>query len=536
MGLPILNEVHDEITRLAIAGSALAAGDPRIKKYIPALRKLGEKAAVFNTLAERLETLLAADSKDSPEALMDAAVLLYALRYTQGTVETGGEIQETRYAEKPLALGKIPYSRLNLLIEQLTTGSMKDADEAREVFEAGQHKDPRLFAAYCAAIGEKKTPISTYIAETVIPDIGADIVPFVEAALDIKGGKGQARLLTVLSKLKGKAILPLAEKALAEGSEYTMEAAIRILGEDPKYEETLLAYTKDRKSGPKGAAFAALAQIGSEKGDAAILEALDKANVNFLEEALKITGNPAILGKVLDEAAALLPSYKDHAPKLACLLRTLAARDEEPGLAFLEKTLTDTNFRAEAWVVLEIQFVVSILMRADTTRRKTELVYRIAEKDESLVDTKLQAAIKLFSAEEVYEKCHRDASKRNYWYITNAYHIRWGSFTPDSEKTWDRRWGKIFLGKNQVELAASVIYDDDVAAWTALLEEAVNRLKKQKARTAYYSSNFAELLARAFTNKHPQARAYYDKFIALGFPKEELAFILEAEGAEGKEA
>jgi hypothetical protein len=116
--------------------------------------------------------------------------------------------------------------------------------------------------------------------------------------------------------------------------------------------------------------------------------------------------------------------------------------------------------------------------------------------------------------------------------MTNAYHIRWGSFTPDSEKTWDRRWGKIFLGKNQVEFAASVIYDDDVAAWTALLEEAVTRLKKQKARTAYYSSNFAEILARAFTNKHPQARAYYDKFIDLGFPAEDLAFILEAEGKE----
>ena len=531
MALPILNEVHEEITRLYIAGSALAAGDPRVKKYIHALQKLGEKAPVFKTLAERLETLVDGDNKDSPEALLEAGVLLYSLRYTQGTTETGKETRDMVYGEKPLGTSKIPYSRLNPLISRLTSGSIEQPDELREVFEAGQHRYPRLFAAYCTAVVEKKTPISTYVAETIIPNIGADMIPFVEEALDVKGGIGQARLLMVLYGLKGKDMLPLAEKALAEGSEHTMEAAIRIFGEDPKYEETLLAYTEDRKAGPKGAAFAALAQMGSEKGERAILEALSKARIGYLEEALQITRNPGVFQKVLDEAAALLPAYKDHGPKLKVLLQTLAARDEEAGLAFLEKTLMNNNFRSEAWNVLDVNVVIMLLMDADT-RRKTEMVYRIAEKDESLIGQKLQTAVKLFSAEEVYEKCHKDIGKKNYWTLTNVYQISWGRYTPDREKTWDRRWGKHFIGGAQyMELAATVIYNDDDETWTKLLDEMVNSLKKKKG-SPYYSSNFAQILARAFINKHPKAQAYYDRFIAAGFPKEDLAFIFEGSSGE----
>jgi len=162
MALVILNELHNEITRLYIAGSSLAQGDPRIKKYIPQLQKLGEKAPVFNALAEKLSTLVEGDSKTSPTALMEAGVLLYSLRFTQGTTETGEEAHEMHYAEKYLAATKTPYSRLSIVMEQLTTNSQKKPNNIVKLFESGQYNDPRLFSAYCQAVIGKKTPISDW--------------------------------------------------------------------------------------------------------------------------------------------------------------------------------------------------------------------------------------------------------------------------------------------------------------------------------------------------------------------------------------
>ncbi|MDR2105191.1 MAG: hypothetical protein LBP51_05490, partial [Deferribacteraceae bacterium] len=65
MAIPVLNELSNELTRIYVAGSPLAKGDPRLSKYIPVLKKLGEKAAVFNSLSERIDALVNGSSDDS---------------------------------------------------------------------------------------------------------------------------------------------------------------------------------------------------------------------------------------------------------------------------------------------------------------------------------------------------------------------------------------------------------------------------------------------------------------------------------------
>ena len=52
MSIPVLIEVYDEMRRLAIAGSAVAPGDFRLKKLIPPLEKSGEKVPVFAKVAQ----------------------------------------------------------------------------------------------------------------------------------------------------------------------------------------------------------------------------------------------------------------------------------------------------------------------------------------------------------------------------------------------------------------------------------------------------------------------------------------------------
>ena len=50
-----LYDLQQELNRLFIAGSKFAKNDPRLQKHIPILKKLGEKAPVFNKLAQEVE-------------------------------------------------------------------------------------------------------------------------------------------------------------------------------------------------------------------------------------------------------------------------------------------------------------------------------------------------------------------------------------------------------------------------------------------------------------------------------------------------
>ena len=47
-----LYDLQQELNRLFIAGSKFAKNDPRLQKHVPILKKLGEKAPVFNKLAQ----------------------------------------------------------------------------------------------------------------------------------------------------------------------------------------------------------------------------------------------------------------------------------------------------------------------------------------------------------------------------------------------------------------------------------------------------------------------------------------------------
>jgi hypothetical protein len=227
MALALLNELSEEITRLYIAGSALSVGDPRLKKYIPQLQKLAEKAPVFKVLEEKLSSLIQGENKTSPESLMEAGILLYSLRYTLGTTEIDGEIHDMEYAHKKFD-AKTSYSVKGYCLVYEAITQKKSIHVFHELFESGQYKDLRLFEKYCEAITDEKTKTSKYIEETIIPAIGADMLPFIEKALDLNGGKRHARLLSILYQLKGKEIRPLLEKALSESSKPVMKEALRI--------------------------------------------------------------------------------------------------------------------------------------------------------------------------------------------------------------------------------------------------------------------------------------------------------------------
>src|SRR5688572_14472602 len=93
MSIPVLIEVYDEMRRLAIAGSAVAAGDFRLKKLVPPLQKSGEKAPVFGKVAQAIQAVVDSNDKTASTALLELATLVNAILYTQGETGFAGELK-----------------------------------------------------------------------------------------------------------------------------------------------------------------------------------------------------------------------------------------------------------------------------------------------------------------------------------------------------------------------------------------------------------------------------------------------------------
>ena len=87
MSMQTLTQVYDEMRRLAIAGSAVAPGDFRLKKLVASLEQAGAKAPVFAKVAETAKGVVESHEKTAAARLLDLATLVNAILYTQG--ETG---------------------------------------------------------------------------------------------------------------------------------------------------------------------------------------------------------------------------------------------------------------------------------------------------------------------------------------------------------------------------------------------------------------------------------------------------------------
>ncbi|MDR2094856.1 MAG: HEAT repeat domain-containing protein [Treponema sp.] len=548
MALAILNEIQEELNRLCIAGSSLAAGDPRIKKFAAPLRKLGEKAPVFNALAERLEALCGGDGKAGPEALLEAGVLLYSLRYTQGSTDTGGGLSEMAYASRPLKQHGIPWSRFEQLGSREAGG--KEAVEA--LYNEGIYTDHRLFPFYCSFFFLKNNPAYTTVTETIIPALGKEIVPALKAVLDLKGNVQHAAVFRAICRIEGKAVYPLAEKALSEGETEVKAEALRCLWEDSRYEETLVAFAGDRKAEIREAAYTALAKMKSAKVEALLLAELDKKQISALEIPLSLIESSAVYDKMIGTASRLidnlipapggaaLPAGEKDAAKLKVLLRVFARRHEEAGLETVKNILYDKDTYAKTAHILDLTGLYELLFgRGDApppSRAKLEILCNLPEHDDYALRYRVLSAARIHSPGEVYDMLAPVLKKLKRGSFAFANHLAeaYGNLNylssillspPDSEKKWDRRWAGLFLSRdgNYTRPAIYFIYDDDDAVWKKLfaveLREAEQALKKGGNISVYH---YGKLLCLAFDRKRPEAEEYYNKFIAAGLSQSQL--------------
>jgi hypothetical protein len=141
------------------------------------------------------------------------------------------------------------------------------------------------------------------------------IIPYLEGDLDIQGGKRHGRIFRLLHQLKGKDIIPLAERAAAEGSPHVATAAIAALGEDAKFEEFLLIHAKDKKAEVRGAALAALTKLNSPKGAEMLIAELGKSNILHIELAASNSEGKGVFQKVVEETKSAFADFENDFAK-----------------------------------------------------------------------------------------------------------------------------------------------------------------------------------------------------------------------------
>src|SRR5688572_16619542 len=124
MSIPVLTQVYDEVRRLSIAGSVVAAGDFRLKKLVPALEQSGQKAPVFAQVAKSVTKLVESSEKTSGEALLELSTLINAILYTQGETGLAGELTPIETTDLGQQVTQASARVLKPLLEALsTTGS-----------------------------------------------------------------------------------------------------------------------------------------------------------------------------------------------------------------------------------------------------------------------------------------------------------------------------------------------------------------------------------------------------------------------------
>ncbi|WP_456062891.1 HEAT repeat domain-containing protein [Capnocytophaga leadbetteri] len=302
-----LYELQQELNRLFIAGSKFAKNDPRLQKHIPILKKLGEKAPVFNKLAQDVEELLQLDAQQSAEKLLSLSTLLYSVLYTQGTTTEEGAAVADQVPNVALADVNTQYSYLQLkpVLQALTQSNSGRLETVKDAYARGIFKDSRTFGYLSFALADKYSELADYIMEVVIPASGKAMLPFLVADFKLEDKVENVRRLRLLYKLGYAEVDTLIDKIFAESLPNLQAEAIAILSDkkDEKTEDFIITLTGDKNKTVRGAAYKALAKIGTQRS-------VDKLYELYSNNKQK--GN----GELLAEAIASVPLASHYQPFL----------------------------------------------------------------------------------------------------------------------------------------------------------------------------------------------------------------------------
>jgi hypothetical protein len=348
MSIAVLTQVHDELRRLAIAGSNLAAGDFRLKKLVPPLEASAAKAPVFGKVAQAVQKVLDSSPQDSAEALLELSTLVSAILYTQGETGIEGELAPIETTDIGVSTSAASAQMLKPLIESLTTTGSGREEIIRDAFERGVFKDLRLVRVAVKAIDDPYPPIADFIADQVLPMYGKAIYDDLRAGYNPKAKGGQVRRLRLLHRLDPERTHELVEQALESGSPDMKVAALACLEGRQEMLSYLLEQARAKSADVRRAAYRSMAQSNEKDVVECLTQALSGADVKLAAGAASQNRSPKLLaflleetGKELQEVEKLGAKNKKQASKSAerlyHLLLCLESRNDKQTVAFLKQ-------------------------------------------------------------------------------------------------------------------------------------------------------------------------------------------------------
>ncbi|EKY13076.1 HEAT repeat domain-containing protein [Capnocytophaga sp. oral taxon 324] len=317
-----LYDLQQELNRLFIAGSKFAKNDPRLQKYIPILKKLGEKAPVFNKLAQEVEALLQVESQQSAEKLLNVSTLLYSVLYTQGVTIQAEATKALQEPNVSIADVNTTYSYLQLkpVLQALTQSNSGRLEVLKDAFERGIFKDSRTFGYLSYALADKYTELADYVLQTIIPTCGQAMLPFLLSDFRLEDRTENVRRLRLLYQLKYAEMDSLTDKIFSESLPNLQAEAISIIAEkkDTQTEDFIMSLTGDKNKLVREASYKALAILGTQRSIDKLLALYEtnkaKGNAKALAEAISLLATPSyyqpFLKKVYEQFNILLSIEK----------------------------------------------------------------------------------------------------------------------------------------------------------------------------------------------------------------------------------
>jgi len=415
MSTALLQEVYQEVRRLYIAGSELSAGDFRLQKLLPRVEQLGERAAVFQKIAEGIRELInpqgiTGEESASAVKLQRLALLLSSVLRTQGSTTAAGELQPV--ASRPASLTTTyTYRKIAPLQQALTTTGGGRYEVVKEAFAAGIFQDLRTLPLALGALNDAYVEIAEMATEQILPAYGSSIIPYMLDHFDPSGGRLEARKLKVIYRTGGADYMQLYADAAESGSEEVRTTAIAMLKGHEAYTPSLILWTRDKKKNIREAAYAALAGSRSQDAMDCLYHAFHSKDIELVTNGLREGMAEELTEKLLldywkDVEQILAEKEEKQLNKLQVRIEAYVSLFSSMDHALLNKLYYlilnhYSQFAQDRWYLLMNQVVYYVEQYGE--REMLPLMFQLEDYREAYLPYAFRMAYRLLSPAELYE-------------------------------------------------------------------------------------------------------------------------------------
>jgi hypothetical protein len=505
----ILQELHQEVRRLFIAGSGLAEGDVRLTKLIAPLEKLGENAPVFRKLAETVRQATTAKGEDAAVKLLELGTLLHSILYTQGQADIKGQEEPFPAFLQQAGSTDASYRKLKPLLSALTERGQGRQAVIMQANEEFLFRDMRTYIPAIEALEDPYQEIGDYLEEKVIPaEIGPAALPILQSRFRPQGGKGDARKLRLIHTFLKESGREIYLDALEQGSTEVKSAAVEIMSGYEEYEPILLDQASDRKKDVRRAALMALATLNTERAVKRIWEAFTGKDRDIAIEPVAASRNPwlveqllAFTGNALEQLVQSQEKDKDREAAAAALTAGVEAlrNQHSPQVTeLLIRMLETPAFHHKSVEQLPEWAARQLLLERNPETDQYLLTLKNA-RNGRLIRFAFLAARRTLSPKQLYDEYEahflskQGSAKILMEAMQEATMPLRNIWQPEPQKQntqeWDPRWAGLFVRLGQTDLVCRLAQRPDNKAVEFLLEKL-----QSKSNSQYYSDPKASIV------------------------------------------